>query len=86
MFSSSVIFFNVMGVLFVGMRMSHSCLLLVAGTGSALFRAGLVEFPCEIEREGATGGIMDCQVTITENDGIGLVGVEDVDAAQVGSQ
>ena len=75
-----------MGVLFVCMRMSHSCLLLVTGTGAAIFRAGLVEFPCEIEREGATGGIMDCQVTITENDGIGLVGVEDVDAAQVGSQ
>ena len=29
---------------------------------------------------------MDRQVTIAEDNGIGLVGIEEVDAAQVGSQ
>ena len=64
----------------------HPRLLLFAGTRAAILRAGLVELPREVEQEGATGWIMDSQIAITEDDGIGLVGVEDVDAAQVGSQ
>ena len=64
----------------------HPRLLLFAGTRAAILRAGLVELPREVEHEGATGWIMDSQITIAKDDGIGLVGVEEVDAAQVGSQ
>ena len=46
----------------------------------------LVELPCEVEREGAAGGVVDGEVAIAEDDGICLVGIEDIDAAKVGSQ
>ena len=65
---------------------SHSCFLLLSGSSSAVLRAGLVELPGEVEREGAAGGVVDGEVAIAVDDGIGLVGIEDVDAAQVGSQ
>jgi len=64
----------------------HSRLLLVAGATSAIFRTGLVELPRQVEDEGAAGGIVGGEVAIAEDDGLGLVGVEEVDAAQVGSQ
>ena len=58
----------------------------LAGATSAVLRAGLVELPRQVKNEGATGGIAGDEVAIAEDDGIGLVGVEEVDAAQVGSQ
>ena len=64
----------------------HPRLLLLAGTRAAVFRAGFVELPREVEGEGAAGWVVDCQIAIAVDDGIGLVGIEDVDAAQVGSQ
>lgn len=64
----------------------HACFLLVAGTTSAILRTGLVELPRQVEDEGAAGGIVGGEVAIAEDDGLGLVGVEEVDAAQVGSQ
>ena len=64
----------------------HTCLLLVACTGAAILRAGLVELPRQVEQESAAGRIVDSEVAIAEEDGIGLVGVEEIDAAQVGSQ
>ena len=64
----------------------HSCFLLVASTRAAILRAGLVELPSEVEDESAAGGIVGGEVAIAEDDGLGLVGIEEVDAAQVGSQ
>ena len=66
--------------------MLHPRLLLLACTGAAIFRAGLVELPGEVEHEGAAGGVAGGDVAIAKEDGIGLVGVEKVDATQVGSQ
>ena len=45
-----------------------------------------IEFPSHFEREGSTCRIMRYQFTIAKDDGIRLIGIEDVDAAQVGSQ
>ena len=42
--------------------------------------------PRQVEDEGAAGGVAGGEVAIAENDGLGLVGVEEVGAAQVGSQ
>ena len=64
----------------------HACFLFVAGTGAAILRAGLVELPRQVEDESAAGGIAGGEVAIAEDDGLGFVGVEEVDAAQVGSQ
>ena len=64
----------------------HPRLLLLAGAGAAVLRVGFVELPREVEGEGATGWVVDFQIAIAVDDGIGLVGIEDVDAAQVGSQ
>lgn len=64
----------------------HACFLLVAGTTSAILRTGLVELPRQVEDERSTGGIVGGEVATAEDDGLGLVGVEEVDAAQVGSQ
>ena len=64
----------------------HPRLLLFAGTRAAILRAGLVELPGKVECEGTTSRIVDGEVAIAVDDGIGLVGIEDVDAAQVGSQ
>ena len=64
----------------------HSCLLLRASTRAAVLRAGLVELPRQVEDEGTAGGIAGGEVAIAEDDGLGLVGIEEVDAAQVGSQ
>ena len=66
--------------------MLHSCLLLIAGAGTAVLRASLVELPREVEHEGATGWIVAGELAIAKYDGIGLVGVEEVYAAQVGRQ
>ena len=63
----------------------HPRLLLLAGARAAILRVSLVELPREVKGEGATGWVMDCQIAIAVEDGIGLVGIEDVDAAQVGS-
>ena len=43
----------------------------------------LVELPREVERESAPGGVVYLEVAIAEDDGIGLVGVEEVVAAQI---
>ena len=64
----------------------HPCLLLLAGTGATVFAAGFIELPREIEHESAAGGVVDGEVAIAEDDGIGLVGIEDVNIAKVGSQ
>ncbi len=64
----------------------HSCFLLVACTGAAILRASLVELPREVEHEGAAGRVVDGEFAIAKDDGIGLVGIEGVDAAQVGSE
>ena len=64
----------------------HACFLFVAGTGAAVLRAGLVELPRQVEYESAAGGIAGGEVAIAEDDGLGLIGVKEVDATQVGSQ
>ena len=58
----------------------------LAGTGTAILRAGLVELPRDIEDERSAGGIVGGEVAIAEDDGLGLVGIEEVDATQVSSQ
>ena len=65
---------------------SHSCLLLLAGTTSTILRAGLVEFPRQVEREGTAGGIVDGDITDAIDDAAILVGVEHIVATQVGCQ
>ena len=64
----------------------HPGFLLAAGTRAAILRAGLVELPRQVEQESAAGRIVDSEVAIAEEDGIGLVAIEEIDAAQVGSQ
>ena len=44
---------------------------------------GLVELPGKVEHKGATGRIVRCQLSIAIDDGIGLVGVEDIAATEV---
>ncbi len=67
-------------------NLSHSCLLLLSGSRAAILRVGLVELPGEVEHEGTTSRIVDGKFSIAVDDSIGLVGIEDVDAAQVGCQ
>ena len=64
----------------------HSCLLLLSGTTSAILRTGLVELPGEIDQEGSTGGVVNRQFANAVEDGIGLVGVEDVNATHIKGQ
>ena len=64
----------------------HACFLFLSCSLATVFRVGFVELPRQVEDEGAAGGIVGGEVAIAENDGLGLVGVEEVDAAQVGSQ
>ena len=46
----------------------HSCLLLFAGTGAAVLRAGLVELPIEVDEEGAApANIWDIQPKFVTN-------------------
>ena len=59
----------------------HPRLLLLACARAAILRTGFVELPREVKGEGATGWVMDCQIAIAVEDGIGLVGIEEVDAA-----
>ena len=66
--------------------MLHPCFLLFAGTTTAILASGLVELPGEVEREGTTGRIEYCQLTRTIDDGLGLVGIEDVVATQIEGQ
>ena len=47
---------------------------------------GLVELPGKVEHKNAAGRIVCCQLSIAENDGIGLVGVEDIATTQVESE
>ena len=61
----------------------HSCFLLLTGTRATILRAGLVELPHEVHREGAAGRVLDGQFAIAIDDGIGFVGIEDVIATQV---
>ena len=61
----------------------HSCFLLLTGTRATILRAGLVELPREIHREGATGRVLDGQFAIAIDDGIGFVGIEEVITTQV---
>ena len=61
---------------------SHSCLLLLSGAGAAVLRAGLVE----VEGDGAAGGVVGREFADAVDDGGGLVGVQDVVAAEVGGQ
>ena len=65
---------------------SHSCLLLLSGAGAAVLRAGLVELPDEVEGDGAAGGVVGREFADAVDDGGGLVGVQDVVAAEVGGQ
>ena len=46
----------------------------------------LVELPGKVKHKGATGRIVRSQLSITEDDGIGLVGMEDIAATQVESE
>ena len=64
----------------------HTGLLLLAGTGATILRAGLVELPVEVDEERAAGRVVYCQLAETEDSGIGLVGVEDIDAAHIERQ
>ena len=63
----------------------HSCLLLLAGATSAILLTGLVELPGEIDQESATGGVVNRQFADAVDDGVGLVGVEEVNAAHIKS-
>ena len=64
----------------------HTGFLLLAGTRATILRAGLVELPGKVEHKGATGRIVRGQLPISVDDGIGLVGVEDIAATQVESE
>ena len=64
----------------------HSCLLLRAGTGTTVLRAGLVELPGKVEREGATGRIVRCQLPVSVDDSIRLVSMEGIAATEVEGQ
>ena len=66
--------------------LSHPGFLFFTSPRAAIFRACLVELPCHIERESATGRVVHGEVTITEEDGIGLVGIEEINAAQIEGQ
>jgi len=68
------------------MNCLHPGFLLAAGTRAAILRAGLVELPRQVEQESAAGRIVDSEVAIAEEDGIGLVAIEEIDAAQVDCQ
>ena len=64
----------------------HSCLLLRASTRAAILRAGLVELPGKVEREGATGRIVRCQLADAVDDSIRLVSMEGIAATEVEGQ
>ena len=44
---------------------------------------GLVELPGKVKHKGAAGRVVRSQFSITEDDGISLVGVEDIAATEV---
>ena len=64
----------------------HPRLLLLAGTRAAILRAGLVELPGKVDREGATGGIVRCQLSVSVDDSVGLVNMEGIAATEVEGQ
>ena len=61
----------------------HTGFLFLAGTRTAILRAGLVELPYQVEKEGATRRIKHRQLAWTIQGGLGLVAVEYVVATQV---
>ena len=67
-------------------NLSHSCLLLLAGTGAMVLRAGLVELPGKVEHKGATGRIVRCQLPVSVDDSIRLVSMEGIAATEVEGQ
>ena len=64
----------------------HAGLLLLSGTRTTIFRVGLVELPREVEREGASGRVIDGKLADAIDDAAVLVGIEYIVAAQVGCQ
>ena len=70
---------------FRGFRPQRYKFLLLAGATSAILRTGLVELPGEIDQERATGGVVNRQFADAVDDGVGLVGVEEVNAAHIKS-
>ena len=66
--------------------MLHTCLLLLAGTTSAILRAGLVELPIEVDEERAAGGVGGREFADAVDDGLGLVSVQNINAANIKSQ
>ena len=64
----------------------HTCFLLLAGTRATILRVSLVELPCEIEGEGASGRVVGGNLADAIDDGTVLVGIEYIVATQVGCQ
>ena len=62
---------------------SHAGFLLLAGTRTAILASGLVELPCQVEKEGATRRIKYCHLARTIQDSLGLVGILYVVATQI---
>lgn len=61
----------------------HSSLLLLSSTTATIFRACLIEFPSEVENEGATRRIKHCHLAWTIQYSLGFVTIEYVVATQV---